>query len=75
MYALVLTMAGTGIGMGVNSGAGVPFFGIWTLPARPDGVNKPMAEYCYKLHKYAGVALEYGVALHVLGFTMHMLTG
>lgn len=42
MYALVMIMCGTGVGMGIQSGAGVPFFGLWTLPGRPD-VNKDMA--------------------------------
>jgi len=74
MYALVMTMCATGVGMGYQSGAGVPFFGLATLPGRPD-VNKDMAQYTFKLHKYAGVALEFGVAAHVLGFTAHFLTG
>ena len=54
--------------MGYQSGYGVPFFGVWTTPAAPkEKANGPMAEYAYKLHKYAGVALEYGVALHIAG--------
>lgn len=74
MYGLVIAMCGTGVGMGIQSGAGIPFFGLATVPGRPD-VNKEMAGYCYNMHKYAGVALEYAVALHILGFSFHFLCG
>ena len=76
MYSLVAALCFSGINMGYQSGYGVPFFGIWTTPALPkEKANGPMAEYAYKLHKYAGVALEYGVALHIAGFAFHLLTG
>jgi len=44
------------------------------LPGRPDK-NPAMAEYCFKMHKYAGLALEYAVAAHVAGFVAHALVG
>ena len=74
MYALVFTLCGTGVGMGIQSGAGIPFFGLYQVPGRPDK-NVPMAQYCFKMHKYAGVALEYGVALHIVGYLFHLLSG
>lgn len=76
MYALVWTMVFTGCGMGVNNGMGVPFFNLWHLPGAPkEEVNKEMAGWLFKWHKYAGVALEYGVAAHVAGFLFHLTYG
>ena len=76
MYGAVATLVATGLGMGYMNGFGVPFFGLYTTPALPKGkTNGPMAGYMFKTHKYAGVVLEYGVALHVVGFAAHLLTG
>jgi len=76
MYSLVAALCLSGINMGYQSSYGVPFFGIWTTPALPKAqANNPMAEYSYKLHKYAGVALEYAVLLHIAGFGFHLLSG
>ena len=76
MYGLVLTMVITGCGMGVCNGMGVPFFNLWHLPGAPkEEVNKEMAGYLFKVHKYAGVALEYGVAAHICGFLFHLTYG
>ena len=76
MYGLVGTLCGTGLSMGYFSTFGVSFFGLYQTPALPKELkNEAMAGYAYKVHKYAGVALEYFVALHILGFASHLLVG
>ena len=71
-YGLLSVMCVSGVGMGYFNGFGVPFFGVWKMPgAEKEAVDKDLGGFQFKVHKYAGVAFQYTVAIHVsaVGFS------
>jgi cytochrome b561 len=73
-YALLTTMCATGAGMGLFNGGGLPFFREeWHIPAPKEYKNTTLGGWMFKTHKYAGVAMQYAIALHVGAVGYHYL--
>lgn len=74
-YGLLLVLPLTGIGMGYYGGKGLPFF-FTTIPgADKEHKNGKLAGWMWKIHKYAGVAMEYLIPLHITGAAFHAVKG
>lgn len=69
LYSLMVVMPVTGITMGYLGGGGLPFF-FMKVPASTNK-NKKLAGLAFKLHKKAGLALEYLVPIHVGAVAYH----
>lgn len=79
LYAAIIGMPTTGVAMGYFSGFGVPFF-KWHLPGAPKHkadteFYKKMRGLSFKVHHYAGVALEFLIPLHIGAAGLHVLKG
>jgi len=74
-YGLLAALPLTGIGMGYYGGKGLPFF-FTTIPgADKENKNGKLAGWMWKVHKYAGVAMEYLVPIHIGAVGFHALKG
>jgi len=74
-YGLLSLLPITGIAMGYYGGKGLPFF-FTTIPgADKENKNGKLAGWSYKVHKYAGTAIEYLIPLHVGAVGFHMAKG
>lgn len=74
-YGLLSMLPITGIAMGYYGGKGLPFF-FTTIPgADKENKNGKLAGWTWKVHKYAGTALEFLLTLHVGAVGMHMAKG
>lgn len=74
-YSLLAALPLTGIGMGYYGGKGLPFF-FTTIPgADKESKNGKLAGWMWKVHKYAGVAMEYLIPIHVGAVGFHALKG
>jgi cytochrome b561 len=74
-YGLLLTLPVTGVAMGYYGGKGLPFF-FTTIPgADKKSKNGKLAGWSWKVHKYAGVALEYLLPIHVGAVGFHAMKG
>ena len=67
MYGAMIAMPATGIAMGWFGGKGVPFYGLYTFPGKPDKTKEDgqFAGTMFKWHKWLGSFLWYLVPLHV----------
>ncbi|MBD3729680.1 MAG: cytochrome b [Sphingomonadales bacterium] len=52
-------------------GAGIDFFGLFTIPALPVGANKDLGGTLFDAHKVGGTVMLYLIVLHVLGALKH----
>ncbi len=78
LYAALLVMPLTGIGMGYYGGKGVPFYGIWTLPGKSANRTKEDGKFAGRLfgwHKSAGQVVPLVIGAHVAGASVHSLKG
>lgn len=53
------------------SGRTIDFFGLFTIPALPVGMNKDLGHEIFELHGTGGMILIYLVGLHILGALKH----
>jgi len=74
LYAGMVFMAATGVGMGYNSGKGLPFF-TTTLDLKPAVLQPEVAKWYYLQHKQIGYYWQFLVPLHVAGTGLHVLKG
>ncbi|CEL96885.1 unnamed protein product [Vitrella brassicaformis CCMP3155] len=76
LYAFMLFMPLTGIGMYYLGGADVPFFNL-KFPglANPDKERMTWAKECFKKHKLVGEAFQYLVGIHMGAAGYHLLKG
>lgn len=51
----------------------VDFFGLFTIPALPVGVNKDMSHSIFELHETGGKILLILIALHIAGVIKHLV--
>eukprot|EP00730_Choanoeca_flexa_P002851 TRINITY_DN11204_c0_g1_i2.p2 TRINITY_DN11204_c0_g1~~TRINITY_DN11204_c0_g1_i2.p2 ORF type:complete len:236 (+),score=52.41 TRINITY_DN11204_c0_g1_i2:2696-3403(+) len=74
-YGFMIFMPVSGVIMGYYGGKGLPFFG-YTIPGAQGDEKRPSwAKQAYKLHKQAGLGLEFLIPLHVGAVGYHMLKG
>lgn len=74
-YFLMLAIPLTGWAMSsaFSKGAGVPLFGLVTVPALPVGHDKPAAEVFAELHEVLAYLMIALIGLHVAGALKHHL--
>lgn len=81
-YVLIIgtvLMPISGFIMSAMGGHGVDFFGMELVARNPDpadpkvivALNGPLAGLAHSMHKFAGIAIIVGVALHVIGALKH----
>ena len=74
MYGFITIMPVTGFAMGLfNGGKGIPFFGLAVIPGFEK--NGTIAGTAFKIHKKAGLAMEYFTMLHVSAVGYHIMRG
>lgn len=73
LYVLMTVLPITGTAMGYYGGKGLPFF--WTTISGAPEANKSIAGNSFKIHKQAGVLLEYMIPLHLAGSAFHAVKG
>eukprot|EP00310_Coccolithus_braarudii_P019455 CAMPEP_0183357648 /NCGR_PEP_ID=MMETSP0164_2-20130417/46909_1 /TAXON_ID=221442 /ORGANISM="Coccolithus pelagicus ssp braarudi, Strain PLY182g" /LENGTH=239 /DNA_ID=CAMNT_0025531319 /DNA_START=57 /DNA_END=776 /DNA_ORIENTATION=- len=76
-YGFMLFMPATGIAMGWFGGKGVPFYGLYMFPGKPDKTKEDgqFAGKMFKWHKQAGQFMYYLVPLHVGAAGLHVVRG
>lgn len=75
MLSAAIILPTTGVAMGYFGGKGLPFF-YTTIPGAPEeSRDGNIAKNAFKIHGYAGLALEYMLFFHVGAAGFHLLKG
>mmetsp|Transcript_73592 Transcript_73592/g.204509 ORF Transcript_73592/g.204509 Transcript_73592/m.204509 type:complete len:208 (+) Transcript_73592:33-656(+) len=75
MLSFAIVLPSTGVAMGYFGGKGLPFF-YTTLPGADEANRRgDIAKNAFKIHGYAGLALEYMLFFHVGAAGFHLLKG